>query len=310
MAQNVGVDTSKDWLDVGVLESGERWRLSNDAAGWAEMAAHLKGRKKVVIGIEASGGYERGFMRALLKAGFDVRRINPLRLRRLAQAAGVNAKNDRLDAMLIARFVATLPTRPARLDPVRERLSELVRTRAQLQSELTRLQNQASQVREPLVARLRRRQIIQLKAQIVLLDKTIAKLVDATEELAHKANLMRSVSGVGPVFCHTLLAFMPELGQLTSRQAAALVGVAPFDHDSGKLKGQRTIWGGRQNVRNVAYMAALVASRHNPTLKAFHQRLLDDGKAAKLALVAVMRKLIITLNAMLRTGTPWRDSLA
>ena len=308
MTQAVGIDTSKDWLDVA--QSGECRRVSNDAAGWAELVAQLKRRKDVVIGIEASGGFERGVMRALLAVGLDVRRINPLRLRRFAQAAGVQAKNDRIDAAMIALFVATLPTRPARLDPVLDRLGELVATRTQMQTDLTRLQNQAGQSREALVIRLRQRRMIQLKAQVALLDKAIAMLVAEHEDLARKAALMRSVSGVGPVFSYALLAFMPELGQISSRQAAALLGVAPFDHDSGKLKGQRSIWGGRANVRNIAYMAAVSASRHNPTLRDFYERLRKAAKPAKVALVAVMRKLIVALNAILRTGEPWRPATA
>lgn len=309
MPQNVGIDTSKDWLDVAVLESGECWRVSNDAEGWAELAKALKGRK-AVVGIEASGGYERGVIRALVKAKVDIRSINPLRLRRFAQAAGVKAKNDRIDAMMIARFVSVLPSRAVRVDPVRDRLGELVGARSQLQKDLTRIQNQAGQLREALVIRLRERQIARLKAEIVLLDKTIAALVASTEAFARKATLMRSLCGVGPVFSHTLLAFMPELGELSSRQAASLIGVAPFDRDSGKHQGQRTIWGGRQSIRDVAYMAAVSASRHNPTLKAFHDKLVTAGKPAKVALTAVMRKLIITLNAMLRDGLPARTTIA
>lgn len=304
MAQNVGIDTSKDWLDVAVFEGAERWRVGNDAAGWAELAKALRRRRAVVVGIEASGGYERGVMRALAKAGVDVRRINPLRLRRFAEAAGVKAKNDRIDAMMIARFVCVLPSRPTRLDPMLERLGELVSARSQLQKDLIRIQNQAGQLRDALVIRLRQRHIARLKAQVVLLDKAVAALVAASEHLARKAALMRQVSGVGPVFSHTLLAFMPELGQLSSRQAASLLGVAPFDRDSGKYQGQRTIWGGRKNVRNVAYMAAVSASRHNPTLKLFHDKLIAAGKAPKVALVAVMRKLIIWLNAILRDPQP------
>lgn len=310
MAYNVGIDTSKDWLDVADLQSGELVQVANDETGWLDLAQWLRRRKGVVVGIEASGGYERGVMRALLKAGLDVRRINPLRLRRFAQAAGVQAKNDRIDAMMIARFVATLPTRTARLDPVLDRLGELVAARAQLQRDLTRLHNQAGLSHEALVVRLRRRRIAQLKAQLVLLDKAIAKLVAEHEELQRKATLMRSAAGVGPVYSHALLAFMPELGQLTSRQAAALLGAAPFDHDSGKLKGRRAIWGGRQNLRNVAYMAAVAASQHNPTLRDFYNRLTDAGKPAKVALVAVMRKLIVALNAMLKTAEPWRPANA
>jgi transposase len=300
MTHHVGIDTSKDWLDVEILETGERFQVSNDAAGWAELVRRLKGHRLTAVGIEASGGYERGAIRALLKAGLPVRRLNPLRLRRFAQACGIKAKNDRLDAAVIARFVATLPTRPVEIDPAVERLAELVGARHQLSDDLTRARNQLEQATNPLVLRLGRRRLVQLKAQIVLLDKQIAATVAADPALAHKDRLMRQVISVGPVFSHTLLAFMPELGRLTRAEAASLLGVAPFDHDSGKLKGQRCIWGGRQNVRNVAFMAALSAATHHPDLKAFHQRLRDNGKKPKVAIVAVMRKLITILNAVIR----------
>jgi transposase len=300
MTQHVGIDTSKGWLDVEILETAERFRVDNDAAGWAELVRRLKGRPLAAVGIEASGGYERGPIRAMLKAGLPVRRLNPLRLRRFAQACGIKAKNDQLDAGVIARFVATLPTRPVEIDPAVERLAELVNARHQLSDDLTRARNQLEQATNPLVVRLGRRRLGQLKAQILLLDKQIAATVAANPALARKDRLMRQVVSVGPVFSHTLLAFMPELGRLTRAEAASLLGVAPFDHDSGKLKGQRCIWGGRQNVRNIAFMAALSAATHNPDLKAFHQRLRDGGKKPKVALVAVMRKLITILNAILR----------
>lgn len=307
MAQHVGIDISKDRLDVEVLETAERFHVGNDKAGWARLVARFKGRQIAAIGLEASGGYERNPIRAMLKADLPVRRINAYRLRRFADALGIKAKNDTLDAGVIARFVATLPTRPTQIDPLVERLAELVTARHQLSDELTRAQNQAEQIRDPLIRRLGKQRIAQLKSQIVLIDKHIAQAVAADHTLAHKDRLLRSVKGVGPVFSHTLLAFMPELGRLTRAQAGSLVGVAPFDHDSGKLKGQRCIWGGRQNVRDVAFMAALSASLHNPILKAFHQRLRAAGKKPKVALVAVMRKLITILNAILRDNTEWQN---
>jgi transposase len=222
-----------------------------------------------------------------------------LRLRRFAQACGIKAKNDQIDVAAIARFVATLPTRPVEIDPAVEHLAELVGARHQLGDDLTRVRNQLEQATNPLVVRLGRRRLVQLEAQILLLDKQIAAAVAAEPALARKDRLMRQVISFGPVFSHTLLAFMPELGRLTRAEAASLLGVAPFDHDSGKLEGQRCIWGGRQSVRNVAFMAALSVATHNPDLKAFHQRLRDNGKKPKVALVAVMRKLITILNAVL-----------
>jgi transposase len=253
MAQNIGVDISKDRLDVAVPETGEAFQESNDKAGWARLVARLAGRQIAAIGLEASGGYERGPIRALLKAGLPVRRINPYRLRRFADALGIKAKNDKLDAGVIAQFVALLPTRPVRVDAKVERLAEQATARHQLSDELTRVQNQSEQVRDPVVKHLGKQRMAQIKRQMVLLDKLIAQAVAADPDLAHKDRLMRSVKGVGPVYSHTLLAFMPELGKLTRAQAGSLLGVAPFDHDSGKLKGQRCIWGGRQNVRDAGF---------------------------------------------------------
>lgn len=310
MAQNVGVDISKQRLDVAILETREVFQVSNDKTGWMNLAKRLERRQIAAIGLEASGGYERGLIRALLNAGLPVRRINPFRLRRFADACGIKAKNDKLDAGVIARFVATLPTRPLSIDPLVERLAEHVRARHQLSDELTRARNQAEQVREPLVKRLGKLRIGLLQRQILLLDKAIKQMVAANPVLAAKDRLLCAVKGVGPVFSHTLLAYMPELGALTRAQAGALLGVAPFDHDSGKLKGQRCIWGGRRSVRDVAFMAALSASLHNPTLKTFHQRLRAAGKEPKVALVAVMRKLITILNAILRDNAPWRNQPA
>jgi len=310
MAQNIGVDISKDRLDVAVLETGEAFQESNDKAGWARLVARLAGRQIAAIGLEASGGYERGPIRALLKADLPVRRINPYRLRRFADALGIKAKNDKLDAGVIAQFVALLPTRPVEVDPKLERLAEQATARHQLSDELTRAQNQAEQVRDPVIKRLGKQRIAQITRQIALLDKLIAQAIAADPDLAHKDRLLRSVKGVGPVYSHTLLAFMPELGKLTRAQAGSLLGVAPFDHDSGKLKGQRCIWGGRQNVRDVAFMAALSASLHNPALRAFHQRLRAAGKPPKVALVAVMRKLITILNAILRDNVQWQSQPA
>lgn len=308
MAQHVGVDTSKFWLDVEVLPTGERLQVSNDEAGWRELLEWLKGRTIAAIGIEATGGYERGVVLALLKARLPVRRINPMKLRRFAQACGIKAKNDRIDAGVIARFVSLLPARPVEIDPVVDHLAELVATRHQLMEDLIRVKNQAEHARDAEIRRLRQRQVAQLKVQILRLDKRIAEMVAADAELARKDQLLQSVKGVGAVFSHTLLAFMPELGRLSRQEAASLLGVAPFDRDSGRQKGQRCIWGGRQNVRNVAYMAALVAGAHNPALRDFRQRLLAQGKKPKVVIVALMRKLITILNAILRDGRPWQTA--
>ena len=303
---HVGVDVAKGWLDVAVLETGEQFRVDNDDPGWRELLRRLAGRKLAALGLEASGGYDRGCARVLVKAGLNVVRVNPYRLRQFARAAGVVAKTDRLDARMIARFVATLPVRSVRLDPAAERLAELVTARRQLCEEGVRLANQAEQLTDAALKRMAKRRIARAAADVLLLDVRIAKAVAQEAALARKAQLMRSVPGVGPVLAHTLLALMPELGTLTQKQVASLAGVAPFDHESGTAKGRRSIRGGRTPVRNVAYMASLAAGRCNPQLKAMKARLTQAGKPPKVVSVALIRKLLIILNAILRDDTEWR----
>jgi len=306
----VGIDVSADRLDVVVLESGEVLAFPNSAEGWTALGMALTGRPVKAIGIEPTAGYERGVVRFLQAAGLPVRMVSGYRLRRFAQACGVAAKNDKLDAWMIARFVQAVPCREPRQDPAAEALAELVGVRRQLSEEKVRLLNQAGHHQDALVKRMTGRRLKRIEADILLLDRRLAEQIQANPVMADKERLLRSMKGVGPVLANTLLALMPELGELTARQIAALAGVAPYDHDSGKLKGKRSIWGGRASVRNVAYMAALSASRANPALKAFHQRLRDCGKAPKVALIAVVRKMLTTLNAMLRDNKPWTQLTA
>jgi transposase len=301
----VGIDVAKDRLDVALGPAGPGFVVDNSPAGWKALQQRLTGLPVSAIGLEASGGYERGVLRTLLAAGFSVRLINPFRLRQFAKALGVFAKNDRLDARVIARFLAQMPTRAAVRHPAAERLAELVQARRQLSEELVRLENQSAPVADALLKRLLQRRRARLRADLLLLDKRLAEQIAADAALAARARLLRSVPGVGPVLAATLLALLPELGSLSRQQIAALVGVAPFDHESGKFQGERRIWGGRAGVRSALYMAALSGSRCNPVLQAFHARLKAAGKLPKVALVAVMRKLITTLNAMVRDGREW-----
>lgn len=301
----VGIDVAKAFLDIAIWPIGEARRLTNDRQGWNALINWLKQHPVEAIGLEASGGYERGPFNALSDAGLPVRRLNPLRIRQFAKGIGILAKNDRLDAQVIARFVSHAPRHPVQRNPAAEALAELVVARRQLCDELTRARNQAEHTSQAILKRISLQRIKRLQAEIILLDKTIAQAVAADHELARKDALLRSVPSVGPVFSHTLLACMPELGSLTNRQAASLLGVAPFDYESGTMRGQKRIFGGRRQVRDVAYMAALVAGRFNPVLAGFKQRLIDAGKRPKVAIVAVMRKLIIILNAILRDEKLW-----
>ena len=259
-------------LEVAVLPHGLRFTVTNDASGWAELVQKLRPVPIAAIGLEPSGGYERGLIRALLAAGFSVRRINPNKLRQFARARGVLAKNDRLDARLIAEYVAIMPTRAMQRDPAAERLAELVTMRRQLCDEHVTVSNQAGHLEDAMLRRMAKRRPTRLEADIALLDKRLAQMVAGNAELSPRYRRLVTMPGVGPTLAYTLLALLPELGALSRKHIAALVGLAPYDFDSGKFKGLRRIYGGRMAVRNVLYMAALAAFRFNPALNAFHCR--------------------------------------
>ncbi len=309
MAPSVGVDVSKDRLDVALDPGEARFSVSNDA-GWRELCRHLRPLGVRAIGIEASGGYEHGGIGALLDAGLPVRSVNAWKLRQFAKAAGMLAKNDRLDAQAIALFVATLPCRPIQRDPAREHLAELVNMRRQQVDLKQQLGNQLEHLRDVALRRMQQRHIRQIAADVVRLDRHIAEAIAAVPALARQSDLLCSMPGVGPVLAATLLALLPELGRISNRQIGALVGVVPYAFDSGRMKGLRCIFGGRARVRRVLFMAAQAAALWNPVMKAFKQRLLAAGKTPKVAIVAVMRKLLTTANAMLRDGQTWRQPAA
>lgn len=302
----VGIDTSKAWLDVALLDEEQTARLANDRGGWRELIDWLGPLQPAAIGIEASGGYERGVIGALVEAGLPISRLDPRRLRCFAEACGLKAKNDRIDAQAIARFVAAMPARQVEPDPAAEALAELIDARRQLCDEHTRVTNQVRQLKSAMLGRLAKARLARIRADVALIEKHLAEQVAAHPVLAQRDALLRSVPGVGPVLSWTLLAHLPELGRLTHRQIAALVGVAPYDHDSGKMRGKRSIRGGRTQVRNVAYMSALVGGRRNPVLAAMRQRLSEAGKPPKVVIVAMIRKLLCFLNAIIRDGQPWR----
>ena len=302
----IGIDVSKLWLDVSILSSGETFQVGNDEAGWAALVERFKGKVKA-IGLEPSGGYERGAAKALRCAGLPVRMVNPYRLRQFAKALGTLAKNDRIDARLIARFTAELPTREPRHDPLTEQMAELVVARRQLSDDKVRLCNQLEQVRDPVLRRMMGHRLRRIEAELLLLHKRLAQIVASDAQLRTRDRLIQSFCGAGPVYSHTMLALVPELADptLNRRQLAALVGVAPYDDDSGRRTGKRAIWGGRAAVREVIYMAALTASRSNPILKAYRDRLVADGKAPKAAIIAVARRMLGIILALLHSGKEW-----
>lgn len=307
---SVGIDVSKDRLDVALHPECRQFSVPNDPTGWKQLLSQLKDLDLRAVGLEASGGYERDLVDALLGAGLSVRLVNSWKLRQFARGVGVLAKNDRLDALVIARFVADVPTREVRRDPAVDHLAELVTIRRQFVDDLQQVGNQLEHIRDAALKRLQNRRIRQLERDIELLDRRIVEFIAASPALAGRDRLMRTMPGVGPVASSTFAALLGELGTASNREIAALAGVAPYDFESGRMKGQRSIYGGRAAVRRVLFMAAQVAAQHNPVLKAFKQRLIEAGKPQKVAIVAVMRKMLVTLNAMLRDNAPWQPAMA
>lgn len=303
----VGGDVSKDRIDVFVHPIGERFGVSNDQAGWEAFAERLAEWPQAVVAVEATGGYELGVIRHLVRLGVAVRRVDPGQVRHFARSAGRRAKNDAIDARMIALFASVHEGRPAVVDPLTERLREYVRARRQLVAEKVTLGNQRQLVEDPTIQAMTAERLALIKTHLARLDRAIAKAIGESPVWREKAGLLMSMPGVGPVLAQTLLALLPELGTLGRRQVASLVGVAPFDRDSGRHRGNRSVSGGRADVRTVLYMAAQAACRFNPRIKAFRERLRAVGKKPKVAIIAVMRKMLVILNAMLRENLSWRS---
>lgn len=301
----VGIDVSKHQLDIVVNPRGEAWTVAHDEPGVSALVARLRELAPALIVLEATGGLEGAVAGALAAAPLPVAVVNPRQVRDFARSTGTLAKTDRLDAQVLAQFAEAVRPEPRPLpDAQAQELTALLQRRRQLVEMLTAEKNRLT------VASRRVRP--QLQAHIEWLHKHIAQLDDDLRTLIRssplwrdKDDLLRSAPGVGPVLATTLLAALPELGSLTRRQIAALVGVAPLNRDSGTLRGRRTVWGGRAQVRAVLYMSTVVAVRHNAIVAAFYQRLCAAGKAPKLALTACMRKLLTILNAMLKHRTRW-----
>jgi transposase len=307
MERVIGIDVSKMRLDVYGLEDGRRLAVGNDAVGIAALADQLGLGARDLLVMEASGGYERLPHRLLSERGLRVAIVNAARVRDFARASGCLAKTDRVDAAVIARYGAFARPAPTPLvTGARQILAELLAYRRQLTAEITARSQQLGHLTTPALRQRAAAALGRLRAERQELAQLIEQAIAADGALATTAALLQSMPGVGPVLVATLLAELPELGTLDRRQIASLVGVAPIAKDSGTRQGRRPIRGGRGVVRAPLYMAALVASRSNPTLRAVYQRLLANAKPAKLALVVLMRKMLITLNAMLRSATPWR----
>jgi transposase len=308
MDRVIGIDVSKARLDAYALGDGRRLAVGNDAAGIAALATQLSLGAADLVVMEASGGYERRPHRLLSEQGLGVAIVNAARVRDFARASGRLAKTDRVDAEVIARYGAfARPAATPLLTGARQALAELLAYRRQLTAEITARHQQLGHLVTPPLRRRAQAALDRLRAERNEVTELIGQTIAADASLAAAAALLQSMPGVGPVLIATLLAELPELGSLDRRQIASLVGVAPIAKDSGSKTGRRLIRGGRREVRPPLYMAALVASRSNPTLRTLYARLIGNGKPPKLALVALMRKMLTTLNAILRTATPWRQ---
>nr|PZN81996.1 MAG: IS110 family transposase [Acidobacteriota bacterium] len=308
----IGIDVSKAELVIAVQPTGERWTSATTPAALDAVVTRLQAAHPTLIVLEASGGYEAPLVAACATAGLPVAVVNPRQVRAFAHAIGRSAKTDAIDAELLALFGLRVQPAPRPVpDAATQALAALVTRRRQLLEMLTAERQRLAQA-PPTgpVTRDLRNHIRWLERRLQDVDDELDRTIQASPIWRVKEDLLRSVPGIGPTTARTLLAELPELGRLNRRAIAALVGLAPFNCDSGQRRGQRHIWGGRATVRASLYMAALVACRHNPPLAAFYQRLRARGKRPKVALVAVMRKLLTLLNAIVKHRTPWQPAQA
>lgn len=301
-----GVDISKAFLDLAFHPGGESMRVPNDAAGLRTLLRQVKRAGAMKVVFEPTGRFHRPLEAALAEAGIAGVKVNPKRARRFAEAAGMLAKTDRADALCLARMGSALDLAPTSLvSPARQRLRARLAARSGLIAERTATTNRLAGESDPLCRRLASERLRLLKRQIAVLDQEIDALVTADPELSAACRRLATIPGIGPQGAAMLIAEMPELGSMEGRQAASLAGLAPVANDSGTSRGKRTIRGGRGALRTALYMPALVAARHNPVLRAVYERLIAAGKPTKVALTAVMRKLVVTANAMLRDDRDW-----
>ena len=302
----VGIDVSKGLLDVAVLPEGEAWSATNDEEGITQVVKRLKSLRPRLVVLEATGGMETAFVGAAATARLPVVVVNPRQVRDFAKSVGALAKTDAIDARVLARFAEAVrpEVRPLK-DKEASQLSALISRRRQLVEMLTSEKNRLGSAPEAIHPSLEEH-IEWLEQRLTDINGKLRKAIKKSPVWRAKEQLLRTAPGVGAVLSATLVAGLPELGALNRKRIAALVGVAPFNRDSGKYRGKRCIWGGRGSIRAVLYMATLAATRFNPAIRAFYLRLCAAGKEKKVALTACMRKLLTILNAMVKTGTPWQ----
>jgi len=307
----IGIDVAKASLDLHFLPSGQSHTLPNSSSGHQQLRKLLPGPEGCLIVLEATGGYEREVVADLLDAGYHVAVINPRRARDFAKALGLAAKTDRIDARVLAQFALKVQPAPREKTPEKQaEIQQLVARRRQLIDLRTQESNRWETTRAKAARKSIQAVLNTLERQVRDIEKAIAALIESDDDWRHKTQLIQSVPGLGTVSATTIVADVPELGQLNRQQVSALVGLAPYNNDSGPRKGKRSISGGRKDVRCVLYMAALAARRCNPVIKAFAERLAQHGKPFKVVLTACMRKLLVILNAIIKSGEPWKSQLA
>lgn len=307
----VGIDVSKDRLDVAVRPTGESFAVARDAAGLDGLVARLTPLAPAAVAVEATGGYETVVAASLAAAGLAVVVVNPAQVRAFAQALGRRAKTDRIDAGVIAHFVeAAKPEVRALPDAATRRLADLVGRRRQIIQMIVAERQRQKRLTEPRLQKSIARLLAALQKELSSLEADIDEAARGSSAWREKEELLTSVPGVGRTIARTLLAELPELGRIDRRKSAALVGLAPWTRQSGQWTGKSFIGGGRASVRAALFVGAMVAARHNPELKAFRDRLVQAGKPKLVALVATARKLLTILNAILRDGRPWQEGQA
>jgi transposase len=302
----VGIDISKEHLDIAVRPTGQKWRMNNNDADISSLAERLKTLAPTLIVVEATGGLEMPLANTLAAEALPLVVVNPRQVRDFAKSLGLLAKTDSLDADVLAHFAEAVKPTPRKLpDEESQKLKALIKRRKQIVDMITEETNRLKSAPSYMDKDIKKH-IDWLKKERKNIDNLLSKNVKSNHLWKKKDELFQSVPGIGSVVSTTLIACLPELGTLTNKQISALVGVAPFNCDSGKMRGKRRIWGGRADVRSVLYMAVISAVRWNSVIKAFYNRLIEMGKAVKVALTACMHKLIVILNAMAKSGTFWQ----
>lgn len=306
--RNIGIDVGKTFLDVYILELDRHWQVQNTKSEINTLITKLRRFKLTRIVVEATGGYERNLVEALAEAELPVVVVQPMNVRQFAKAQGILAKTDKIDARLIAVFGSKIKPeiRPISSKKVRY-IRDLLARKRQLNEMRTQELNRFQKAQKS-IQPMHKRALTFLDKEIKLINEKLTKEVAKVTEWQNSYEILKSTPGIGDGVAFTLLGELPELGTLTSRQVAAITGLAPYNRDSGSMKGKRRIKGGRAPIRTVLYMAMMSAIQHNPIMKKFYQRLVAEGKHKKVALTACMRKMMTILNAMIRDGKAWQEA--